>query len=168
MGGFEPWRHHKASAVSFTDRFLYEGQPPDKTGLLTTQGGPTDGTPFVYGSAGPPRGTVVYDYANKIAFYSQGCCSWHTTVLAAGAKAPPIQVVRRTFNDLRTARGVALGDSSKRVEALYGEAVPQAITGQVGMVSLSYTHELNKYCLQFQNFAFQHDHLVYIELLNAC
>lgn len=167
-GGFEPWRHGKASAVAFNDRFLYGKRPARESDRLSSQGGPSDGTPFSYGTAGPPRGTVVYDYTNAIAFYSQGCCSWRSAVLAARTNAPPIPVVRRALTAVRTERGVVLDQSLQRVQAVYGKAMPQPVPGQPGMLLLSYVHEQDRGCGQFQNFAFLHGRLVYIELLNGC
>jgi hypothetical protein len=151
--GFEPWRQNKASSIDFTDGFLSY---------------PQGGTPFVYGESGPPRGTAVYDYTHAIAFYSQGCCAWHETVLAARVKAPPMRVADRNLRYVHTVHGIALGDTFKHVEALYGSAVPQSIPREPGMTLLSYVHMTGKTCGQFQNFAFLRNRLVYIELLNGC
>ncbi len=84
-GGFEPSQEHHATKVGFDDGFVYEGRIPRGKGWAQMQGAPADGTFFVYGMAGPPRGAVVYDRAAATVYYSQGCCAWHGTVLAASA-----------------------------------------------------------------------------------
>ena len=69
---------------------------------------------------------------------------------------------------MRTVRGIVLGDSIERAEAVYEKAFLQSIPLQPGMTLLSYDHVFNRSCGQIQNFAFSHNRLVYIELLNAC
>lgn len=129
---------------------------------------PAEGTPFTYGKAGPPQGTVVYDYTNAIAFYSHGCCSWRSTVLAAEAGPPPIRVANRMLRNVRTLHGAALGDQFKRVEEIYGKATSQPVPGQTGMTFVSYEHPTSSICAQYQSFGFEHQRLIYIELLDAC
>lgn len=168
IDGFEPSRRGETSTVNFMDGFVYEGKLQRAKGWAELQGQPADGTPFVYGKAGPPKGTVVYDYADAIAFYSQGCCSWHSTVLASDASAPPVQVVNRNLRNIHTVHGIALRDTPAHVESIYGKATPQRVPRQSQMKLLSYAYSTGGGCGQFQNFVFLHDRLVYIELLNGC
>jgi hypothetical protein len=96
-----------ASRVAFVDRM---------------QGAPGSGTPFTYGKAGPPRGFALYDTTHRIAFYGEGCCSWHSAVLAAGVEPPPLRVENRLLEAIHTARGLYLGMSIDQVRLRYGHA----------------------------------------------
>jgi hypothetical protein len=156
--GFEPWRKGVASHIAFTDHFVSGGEPAS----------PDDGTFFVYGSAGPPKGSVLYDDADSIAFYSQGCCAWHSIVLAAGLRRPPVHVQQRSLRNVRTARGIALGQTMDRVESVYGKTAVQTIAHNASLRMLSYYHSFGNTCGQFQNFGFVQNRLVYIELLSGC
>jgi len=156
--GFEPWRQDLTTSVAFTDAFLYRGK----------HNSPDDGTHFVYGNAGPPKGTVVYDYARGIVFFSQGCCAWHSTVLAADIGTPPVPVVNRSLHDVRTVRGIAIGDTIARVESIYGKARLEHAQRAAQLQMLFYYHGFAHGCGQSQDFGFLHGRLVYIELLNGC
>lgn len=168
MDGFEPWIKHTATNVPFADGFVYEGRVPHGPSWARMQGAPQDGTPFLYGQAGPPRGSVVYDHTRRLAYYSQGCCSWRTTVLAAHVSPPPVVVIDKSLVSLRTTRGAMLGQSPDRVRALYGNATLQVVPGQHGITMLSYVHMYDKTCGQFQNFGFLRSRLIYIEILGGC
>ncbi|MHB8140015.1 MAG: hypothetical protein ACYDHD_01955 [Vulcanimicrobiaceae bacterium] len=161
--GFGPWRRGQATRVPFTDDFVYEGHTP----TLGT-GEPQDGTFFVYGNAGPPRGRVVYDYQHRIAFYHQGCCSWGSAVASYDNTAPPKNVVRRNLLSLHTSRGIALGDSPERVFRRYAKTKFNAVAGHPNLRRLSYFHQFNHYCGEYDNFVFRGNRLIYIQLLEGC
>lgn len=165
---FAPSNHQQARRIGFTDGFVYEGKIPDGTSLSLWHGMPFDGTAFVYGMAGPPRGRAAYDYAHAVAFYSQGCCSWSTGVLAAQVQPPPIRVVNRALAGLRTVHGIRLGLSPREVEARYAKTAARSVPGHAGFTMLSYYHMRDRSCGQYQNFVFSNDRLIYIELTDAC
>ena len=81
LDGFDPTRQGKAVSVGFFDGFMYEGRTPHGDDYFSAVGYPADATPFGYGV---PVGNVAYDYAHAVVYYSLGCCSWGSTVLAAG------------------------------------------------------------------------------------
>ena len=165
---------HASTAVRQRDAFVYENQP---IRLATFPGvqGPADGTRFVYGDAGPPRGRVVYDYAHGIAFYDDGCCSWRE-VVEGYASAPPTQVVNRDLRAMKTVRGVQLGMSVPDVVHIYGAAALRPVPHQPGVRVLEYStrpsaSELKSgftVCEQHQRFYFRDDRLVEIELGYGC
>jgi hypothetical protein len=134
--------------------------------------GPRDGTFFVYGTAGPPNGHVVYDPAHHLAFYREGCCSWADAV--AAADAPPKTVVARDLRTLSTMRGVRLWQTEARVMSIYGKSTPLPVTGHPELSLLAYTssQRFDAYhqarCTQDENFFFRDDRLILIALLNAC
>src|SRR5690348_16293370 len=112
----DAWRDGRSRSTAHTDAFVYQGHAPERTRFyFGLAGGPQDGTPFVYGNAGPPKGRVVYDYGHSIAFYDQGCCTWHATVAGAAVSPPPKRVQSRDLTSLHTLSGIALGDSSAKV-----------------------------------------------------
>lgn len=161
----------KAKRVAFTDAFVYEGHKPKwRSGLYAGWAlvAPRDGTFFVYGNAGPPKGSLVYDYARNTAFYEQGCCAWSEVVAAAGVMRPPKQVVARNLISLHTLRGVALGQSVREVLRLYGDAHVAVARHHPAIQRLSYLHEFDKNCGQSQNFIFKNGKLIYIALINSC
>ncbi len=171
----------RATHVSLRDGFVYEHekvQPGQGLGFV----GPDDGTFFVYGNAGPPKGHVVYDYAHRIAFFDQGCCAWHD-VVEAYAPPPPKRVVDRDLTALRTVRGAYLGITESMVRSIYGNARSQAVPSHSGLTVLSYsTWTLDKngsfvpnrhgqfqdYCGQSQDFYFRGGRLAIIQIGNAC
>lgn len=164
-----------ATYVSQRDAFVYEGEPTESGDYLGFQG-PADGTFLVYGDAGPPKGRIVYDYAHRIAFYEQGCCSWHD-VVAGYAEKPPAAVVDRDLRPLKTVRGMHLGMTSAEVTFIDGPATEQRVPRYEGVYVLSYTtwppgsinaKVVHTPCGQFQNFYFRDDRLVLIQLGNGC
>ncbi|HET9393408.1 MAG TPA: hypothetical protein VFO29_07850 [Candidatus Rubrimentiphilum sp.] len=161
----------KAKRVNFTDAFIYEGYKPKwRSGLFAGWElvRPRDGTFFVYGSAGPPKGELVYDYAHETAFYDQGCCAWREVVAAAGVPPPPKRVVSRNLTALHTLRGVALGQSIEDVLRLYGKAPVATARHHPAIQRLTYLHNFDKDCGQSQNFIFKNDRLIYIALIDSC
>lgn len=139
------------------------------------------GTFFVYGKAGPPRGHAVYDSAHRIAFYEQGCCSWHDVVAAADVGPPPTSVISRDLTRLRTIRGVHLGMSPAGVMSIYGRGKMRDVIAHLGITILAYTTwppaagvvrrpvaVISGSCGQFENFYFRAKRLVLIQLGNAC
>jgi hypothetical protein len=168
FGGFTPWREGKTAKVAFLDSFVYSGKGHVPAHLrFGTRPEPADGTFFVYGDAGPPKGNVVYDYRRHIAFYFQGCCSWQSTI-AANAAPPPKRVANRDLSTLHTQHGIALGDSVENVLRIYGPAQLSGIPGHPALKMLSYVHMVNNMCGQFDNFAFRNNRLISIELLTGC
>jgi hypothetical protein len=175
MIGFnDPWLDGRAKHVDRRDGFVYEGHRLLAKGLLGFNG-PNDGTPFVYGNAGPPKGAAVYDYAHHIAFYGQGCCAWYEVVAAADAPKPPKRVVARDLRGLQTMRGIRLGMSAAAVLRIYGYVTPHQVKGHPGLRLLAYTtwhtaaaSEINWTCGQGQNFVFRTGRLVWMQIANAC
>lgn len=118
---------------------------------------------------------VTYDRAHHLAFYRTGCCSWGETVLAY-ASPPPKTVVDGDLSGLKTARGIRLGMSPADVMGVYGNAKAQIVPQHAGVSVLAYTtwpprNQLSKThseCGQFQNFYFQDNRLVLIQLGNGC
>src|SRR5271166_4908741 len=170
----EPWRHDQATRIAQRDGFVYEGNSLLKGywGHL----GRVDGTHFVYGSAGPPRGHVVYDPVHRIAFYEQGCCSFDEVVASADAAPPPKRVVARDLSDLHTVRGIHFGDTSTAVMHIYGKSALLPVKGHPGFEMLAYTTwppfksltNVNSPCGQMQNFIFRGDRVVFIQFENGC
>jgi hypothetical protein len=161
-----------AKHITHTDGFVYAGKNAPSPDLLALRG-PDDGTFFVYGDAGPPKGDVVYDYAHHIAFYDQGCCSWFESV-AGYASPPPKRIVDRDLSTLRTERGIRLGMSPADVEAVYGANTLRALPKTPGISVLAYTAVLKMpstiraACEQDDNFYFRDSRLVLIQVGNAC
>jgi hypothetical protein len=163
----------EAKRIAQRDGFSYEKEQPPSPNLLGYMG-PADGTFFSYGEAGPPRGHVVYDYQHHIAFYDQGCCSWHDAV-AGYASPPPKPVVNRDLTALKTVRGIRLGMSPGEVEAIYGASPLRVVPKSPRVFVLAYTTwpprnklPLMYKCGQFQNFYFRHNRLVMIQFGNGC
>jgi hypothetical protein len=163
-----------ARHITRRDGFSYGGQRPASPAFEGMEGA-KGGTFFVYGNAGPPKGEVIYDYAHHIAFYDQGCCSWHD-VVAAYAPPPPKRVVNRDLTQLHTNRGVHLGMSPKQVEEIYGKATMRKVGGYDGVFVLPYTtwpplaqvKTVHSPCGQFENFFFKKNRLILIQIGNGC
>ena len=168
-----PWLEGHAGLIHRRDGFVYEGRTLGLDGRFGEA--PRDGTFFVYGNAGPPKGYVVYDPAHRIAFYGQGCCSWFDLVAAANAPPPPKRVVHRDLSGLRTVRGVSLGMSPAEVMSIYGRVKFAPLRAHPRMQLLAYTTwppvtklATGSGCGQFQNFYFRARRLVLIQLGNGC
>ncbi|MDQ2865967.1 MAG: hypothetical protein M3R51_07045 [Candidatus Eremiobacteraeota bacterium] len=168
------WERGLAAHITRRDGFLYEGERPTAAQFLGYQG-PKDGTFFVYGNAGPPKGHAVYDPVHRIAFYQQGCCSWNDVVAATNVTAPPKPVVKRDLHDLVTVRGIRLGQTMPEVMRIYGKSTPIPISAHLDVHVLPYTtwrpiqtlHSIDS-CGQFQNFFFRKNRLIMIQLGNGC
>ena len=165
----------RATHVKERDGFIYEHEKPLVPDALGFQG-PDDGTFFVYGTAGPPKGHAVYDYNHHIAFYEQGCCSGQEVVAASGVPAPPKRLVARDLSSLRTVRGIHLGVSVTDVIRIYGRAKALPIPSHPGVSLLAYTtwpprnrvKTVQLPCGQFENFWFRGGRLILIQLENGC
>jgi hypothetical protein len=164
-----------ATRIAERDAFVYEGTPQRRDAPPFDFQGPYDGTFFLYGDAGPPKGRVVYDYAHHIAFYEQGCCSWQE--IAAGyASPPPKTVANRDLTNLVTVRGIRLGMSTEAVERVYGRAKLVPVPKRIRTYVLPYTTWPPKQqvtvvrmpCGQFQNFYFRDNRLILIQIGNGC
>jgi hypothetical protein len=163
----------RATRVSRRDQFIYEGERDDHLGPLNSVG-PNDGTPFVFGTAGPPRGKVVYDPTHHIAFFYVGCCAWREFVVAAATSAPPKPVTIRDLRKVVTVRGARLWMTANEIRGIYGDARLRAVPGRKDVSVLSYeavippaSHAYSA-CVQDQNFLFRADRLILIQLVNAC
>jgi hypothetical protein len=134
--------------------------------------GVVGGTFFVYGSAGPPRAHVVYDPVHRIAYYDEGCCSWHHVVLASNVNPPPKPTASRSLVDLRTARGIGLGDDASRILATYGPAPFHWEVGAPGEQFLRYHRVLfnpgSSPCDAITTFLFDRGRLTAMDFEQAC
>ena len=129
------------------------------------------GTSFVYGEAGPSRGSVVYDSVHRLAFFSKGCCSYNTVVLASGVSAPPVPVTEHDLTGARLVSGVALGASVSQVLAMHGTTSLEHLPTAPGMGFLMYENTSPPKgggCVQRQIFGFVAGRLSVIELYNGC
>ena len=164
---YDAWRNKRAKRTAFVDRFMYKPRKEPPGPWLGIAGIPEDGTPFVYGTAGPPKGYAVYDYRRHIVFYQQGCCSWSDSVAAAGISPPPKRVVNRDLSQLHTEHGIRLGQTVAQVRAVYGFAdlLP---AGDASQRYLAYFVPTGRNCGQYQNFVFKNNRLRAIVLSDAC
>jgi len=170
--GFDATWWDQATRIYVRDRFVYAHQ---SRSLDAFDPGPEDGTLFVYGSAGPPKGNVVYDPQHLLTFYEQGCCSWTEVVAAADVQAPPKHVVLRDLTQLSTVRGIRLGLSEVAVMRIYGWSKPLLLAKNPGVTVLAYTTWRPKKevrttppCGQFENFFFRRHRLILIQLGDGC
>jgi len=175
----EAWRHGHATTIQQRDGFVYENEKPASPRFLGFQG-PDDGTFFVYGNAGPPKGHVVYDALHRVAFYQQGCCSWNEVVAASNTSHPPLLVVARDLSGLHTVRGIHLGMRPAEVTRIYGASSLLTVPGRAGVTMLAYTtwkplasgqsvgEAFGGTCGQFENLYFRADRLILIQLGNGC
>ncbi len=131
-------------------------------------------TAFVYGTAEPIKGSILYDRSGGIVLFNTGCCAWRGYVLAAGTGAPPQSVAQASLKDVRTARGVKLGMTPPDVVAIYGHAPVRAGASHPGLTALYYTtmrgtpKSSPDACGQYQSFFFKRGRLVEIDLLTGC
>ncbi len=148
---------------------------PAGSGPLTFLGmrGVYRGTHFVYGSAGPPQGHAVYDPVHRIAYYDEGCCSWHELVIASNAKAPPKTIAMRSLVTLRTQKGIQLGDGPSLIESIYGWAQLRPVARASHQRTFSY-YRVIKYsqvyssCDEHTTFLFSYERLVAIDITDEC
>ncbi len=159
--------------TSEEDDFVYEGKSLRTNSPIEFQG-PRDGTFFVFGNAGPPRGRVVFDSAHHIAFYSMGCCSWREYALGYATSPPPKPLANRNLSNVRTARGIRLDASVADVERIYGANSPLVATKTPHVFVLSYKTglkmpaDIKSPCEQDEDFYFRDNQLVLIQLGNGC
>ncbi|MGH7727190.1 MAG: hypothetical protein ACREM2_00140 [Vulcanimicrobiaceae bacterium] len=170
----DPWQTGRATHIAKRDGFVYENEKLPPAQFLGVEG-PFDGTFFVHGDAGPPRGRVVYDYVHRIALYEQGCCAADEVVAALGAPPPPKRVISKDLSGLRTVRGIRFGITPAAVIAIYGKAPLQPIAYHPDLRLLAYTtwpasntHWAHSPCGQMENFVFRHGRLAFIQFGNGC
>jgi hypothetical protein len=169
---FGEWLPHYFDDAS-PSKPVTRGVPPE-TFVFNERGEnvdqPEGGTFFVNGMAGPPKGDAYYDAAHRIAFFSQGCCSWHEVVLAGAVSAPPVRVRDTDLRFVRTRRGVTLGMMPREVWRRYGWAKLYAMKGHPEVELLSYTsrRSASEGCGNDENFAFRNNRLTLIQLRWAC
>ena len=165
-----------AKRTDKNDAFVYKSERPWLSSGFLSFRGPADGTSFVYGTAGPPRGLAVYDRAHRIAYYGQGCCAWTEAVAAADVPAPPKYVKASNLENLSTRRGIRLGQTEAQIWKIYGRTIRKPVRGHPGVGVLSYRAsqpstgqaEKNPNCEQLQNFFLRGNRLILIRLENAC
>lgn len=148
---------------------------PAGTGPLTFLGtrGVFRGTHFVYGNAGPPQGHAVYDPVHHLAYYDEGCCSWHHVVIASNVKAPPKTIAVRSLIMLRTERGIQLGDKPSQIESIYGPAAFHPVTGVRSQETLSYYRKVTfrrpySPCEERMTFLFAYGQLTALDIADEC
>ncbi len=178
--GFVAWSKGQSSVTGRYDYFVCGGaRAPSEAKQSFYYAGSAcpavkNGTFFVYGTAEPIKGNVVYDRAHAIVLYSKGCCAWRGFALTANTGQPPKSVSDADLRGVRTSRSIALGMTRAQVEKIYGPARPHDTRGRPGWTTLSYTTMRTKptepgdACGQFQGFSFRQDRLVSIELLAGC
>jgi hypothetical protein len=127
----------------------------------------------VYGMAGPPRGSLVYDPVMRIALYDVGCCAWHDVVVAADVSPPPKRVVARSLVAIRTARGITLGAQPQLVRHVFGAAALSPVPGNSGEALLEYREPVHvpdgaSTCDESYAFLFKHGRLAAMDYGAAC
>ena len=155
--------------VRFVSGFVNRGKTVPHSWGVNAIGG----TKFVYGVAGPTQGYGLYDSANRLTFYEQGCCAWHEIVLASTVSAPPMQFKHADLRSVRTTRGAALGMTVAQIRSRYGYAKLLTVAGSSGLSELRYTvsapyPRLPKSCEQDDIFAFRGGKAVIIVILEGC
>ena len=145
------------------------------SGPLTFLGmrGVFKGTFFVYGSAGPPQGHAVYDPGHRIAYYDEGCCSWHSLVIASNVKPPPKTIMSRSLIGISTNGGIRLGDEPSLVEETFGHAALRPVVRSSYQRTLSYYRVVTlskpySACEERTTFLFDHDRLAAIDITDEC
>jgi hypothetical protein len=178
--GFDAWSKGQAAVTKQYDYFVCGGARAPSEGKQSFYYAGSacpplkNGTSFVYGTAEPIKGNVVYDRAHGIVLYDKGCCAWRGFALTANVGQPPKPVSNADLSGAHTMRGVSLGMTRAQVERIYGSARPHATKGRPGVTTLSYTTmkakptEPGDACGQFQSFSFRQDRLISIELLAGC
>ena len=137
------------------------------TGPSSANGGPADGAAY-YFLVGKDTWHVVYDPVHRMAYYGEGCCSYHREVLVRVHTTAPRSVPRRDLSTMRTARGMRLGMTVAQVERREGPA-PRTMgpTGK-GRTALAYWSRVGKQCSQERTFVFVHDRLQAIHVVEGC
>ena len=178
--GFDAWSKKQAIVIKGYDYFVCgsSAKPTLPTHDFQYAGSVCaplkHGTAYVYGTAEPIRGSVVYDRAHAVVLFYKGCCAWRGFALDANVAPPPKPVSNADLSGVHTMRGVALGMTQKQLVHIYGAAAPHPAKGQPGLTTISYTTMTGgpngggEPCGQFQSFTFKADKLVSIELLAGC
>jgi hypothetical protein len=178
--GFGAWAKGEAVRISRYDYFVC-GTPakpalPEHDFHYAASACPLmkGATPFVYGTAEPIKGSIVYDPSGGIVLFNTGCCAWRGYVLAEGTGAPPQSVAQASLKDVRTQRGIELGMKPAQVTAIYGPAKLRPGGSRPAMSALYYTtmrgtpNNSPDACGQHQSFFFKQGRLVQIDLLAGC
>ena len=173
--GFRDPSTDRAKLIGERDDFSYGSAPASSKSLLNSHGS-LEGTFFVYGTAGPPKGRALYDRAHRIVFYEQGCCTWDEQVAAADTPAPPKFVKARDLRNLSTVRGIRLGQTQSTVTKIYGRKKSIPVAGHPGIDLLAYTTwsadlagaRALTGCPQTQDFFFRNNRLILIRIANVC
>jgi hypothetical protein len=132
-----------------------------------------DGLEFRLGPAGPQEYDVLYDHANRLVWFTRGCCSEEEDVLLADVAPPPFCFPdAASLAQMRTQLGIRLGESQAAVERVYGQAHP-VTAGAYRLLLYQYTPKTSDNalrggsCMQ-SSFAFSKGALVAIDFLNSC
>jgi hypothetical protein len=167
-----PGRRFAAQSRQTTPTTVFDGfQRSPNTEKRGFRADAPTGTFFVHGSAGPPKGTVVYDRTHRIVFSGQGCCSYFETTVASGLPSPPLPVADRDLTGLRTDSGIRIGDSPVTVQRIYGTSTLWSVPMRPDVRLLLYENRHPKQpgpCVQRQSFGFDNGHLAYISFFNGC
>jgi hypothetical protein len=178
--GFDAWSNGQATHITRYDYFVCgtSAKPtlPQQDFHYPGSACPLmkGATAFVYGTAGPSKGSILYDRSSGIVLFNTGCCAWRGYVLATGTGAPPQSVAQASLKDVRTARGVKLGMTPPEVVAIYGHALVRVGASHPGLAELYYTtmrgtpKNSPDACGQFQSFFFKRGRLVEVDLLSGC
>jgi hypothetical protein len=178
--GFGAWSKGQTARTTVYDYFVCGSERAPSVGKenFDYAGGACplvkNGTAFAYGTAGPIKGSVLYDRDHEVAFYYKGCCAWRGFALTSKLEPPPKPVNNANLSAVHTMRGVRLGMTQARVEQVYGAARSHPAKGLPGATTLSYTtmkgtpKNSSEACGQFQSFSFENDRLISIELLIGC
>jgi hypothetical protein len=111
---------------------------------------------------------VVYDPVHRIAFYSEGCCSFGYGVLMRTSTVAPAAVPRRDLGAMRTTRGVQLGMNASQVEAREGPALRTMGPAPNGRTALAYSTVLGADCVEQRTFVFARGRRDAIDVLQGC
>lgn len=171
----DPYAHRRTKTMH-ADCFI---DPRDRANVETTgyDAGCSyidgNGIEFDLGPAGPEHYAVLYDPLHRLVWFTRGCCSENEDVLLSYVSAPPVCVMKtQALIQMRTRRGIRIGDSPSDVERTYGKARP-IIAGAYTLLLYQYTPRVQNNglpggsCVQ-SSFAFLSNRLVGIDFLNSC
>jgi len=129
------------------------------------------GSFFAYGKAGPPQGHAVYDPIHRIAYYDEGCCSWHHVVVATNVSPPPKRIAMRSLIGLKIRGGIKLGDPPAEIESIYGPSRLHSVKNDSTSQTLSYVRALasgSMTCYENTTFLFRRGRLAAFDFTQAC
>jgi hypothetical protein len=154
-------------APATTNRTIVRDAFVGYAGPSSANGGPADGAAYSF-AIGKDTWHVVYDPVHRLAYYGEGCCSYHREVLLRVRTAAPRGVPRRDLSTMRTERGIRLGMTVAQVERREGPA-PRTMgpTGN-GRTALAYWSRVGTQCSLERTFVFARDRLQAIHVIEGC